>query len=134
MLLFHCPGVAKLPANAERKLIKCCVSLSCPITMLLSYLFAQFPVGHWLEDLQSELSSLLGWGWGSGCLPSPCGTQKLRNLHSQLPPPGPKTSHRCSFLAWMETFSQTVIIFHSCYCEMTTLLPPLSFQKTVLLS
>ena len=61
MLLFHCPGVAKLPANAEHKLTKCCVSLSCPITMLLSYLLAQFPVGHWLEYLKSELSTLLSF-------------------------------------------------------------------------
>lgn len=61
ILLFYCPGVAKLPANAEHKVTKCYVSLCCPITMLLSYLLAQLPVGHWLEYLKSELSSLLGY-------------------------------------------------------------------------
>lgn len=29
--------------------------------MLLSYLLAQFPAGHWLEYLESKLSTLLGY-------------------------------------------------------------------------
>lgn len=54
------PRGCKLPANVEHKLTKCRVSLSGPITMLLSYLLAQFPGGPWLEYLKSELSTLLG--------------------------------------------------------------------------
>lgn len=131
MLLFHCPGVAKLPANAKHKLRKHCVSLSCFITMLLSYLLSQFPIGYWLEYLKNELSSLLGY---------------MRKMLSRLPearinfaicaqsnPTPTPTQDKPSL--WMETtFSQTVIIFHSCYRKMTRLLPLLSFQRAVLLS
>lgn len=134
-LLCHRPGFVKLPANAEHKLVKCCVSLSCPITMLLSYLFAQFPVGHWWDiyKVSEALSLARGWGVGAGLLPAVHRDVTIC-AHNCLTRSQDKTSHGCSFSPWMETFSQTVIIFHPCYCEMTRLLPPLSFQKTVLLS